>query len=119
MGNMLFNNFGIVGDMTWTGGSFNPGVDCTAGSVKSDMWQVFGNATIKKNAGNNSPSINPVPRLVPAGGIQANKTWTVFKQFPFNGVGKLTGDDPSVPQGWTLVPVLDNNGNKILYNVQS
>jgi hypothetical protein len=103
-----FSTFHVFGDVVWSHGIFRPGVDCRAGKTGADQWWVSGTMTIETNE--NSPRIEPEPRLVPAGQGIPQREWEVIRIIKQNE--KIDGNDPNVPQGWNVVPVYDANGVK-------
>jgi hypothetical protein len=107
---LVWGTFHVQGDVVWSGGVFNPGVDCRAGgSTLRNQWVISGTLTIPQGS---TAMITPVPQLVPQGQGTPQRIWEVIV-----ATGGVTGD-PGIPQGWNLLPVINAGGVKTGFRVE-
>ncbi len=104
--------FLVTGDVHWSGGHFNPGVNCEPNTPAGrNNWQITGTMTVDAMQPN-KPTINPVPQFLPAG-QQPIGTWSVISADKIEGNG-----DPGIPVGWFLLPEKDAGGVVRGYSVK-
>jgi hypothetical protein len=102
--------FRVEGDARWTGGVYNPGVDARPnGDTRCNLWEITGRLTINQSS---APTIHPVPQGVPQGGSTPQRIWKVID------AGDVQGDNPNIPQGWLLLPIIDPQGVKKGFKVE-
>lgn len=110
-----WGNFKVEGDVNWSGGQYNPGLDCAASSVANtaNRWIITGTLTIDSSRPV-KPIISPIPQFLPAG-QQASGTWDVItaNQVAF----KNPGNQPNIIPGWVLLPVVQPGGATTGYKV--
>jgi hypothetical protein len=95
--------FEVTGNASWSGGTYNPGIDCIPGDpAKHDTWTVVGILTIN-TAGASKPTINPVAQ---GGQPNSGNSWPNLII-----AGAVDGNlNLSFPAGWTLNPDVQPNG---------
>ena len=107
----------FVGDMDWNGGTYRPGIDCTRVGSRNQL-VVLGTLKVTVAANNpNNPRIEPNIQFLPPGQQQPIGTWDVITT-PAVGTGKLDGDNPTIPQGWTLLTESNANGVKTVWSIK-
>jgi hypothetical protein len=111
--------FRVDGDVLWSGGQFQPGINCDANAQAGDynQWLFTGTMTVD-TSGTSKPTIVPVPQF---GSPPTDKTWDVILADPNNANSKIVlkqgSTDPDVSAGWSLRPKIDG-GVKKGYGVQ-
>jgi hypothetical protein len=100
---LVWSQFKVDGNVYWFSGQYNPGLDCRpdAQANTGNKWVITGMLNIIPIPQISAPSIVPVPQFG-----QPSGTWDVIVM---DGMGaSVQGYAPEVPQGWTLLPVIQN-----------
>jgi hypothetical protein len=109
---LVWCTFKVQGDVFWSGGTYLPGVDGSAeGNMVSNLWFITGTLSIDASQPS-KPTIGPVPQYVPNGQQLPRWQWEVIT------ANNIQGDNPSIPPGWTLLPVIDSNGVKKKFRIE-
>jgi hypothetical protein len=112
---LTWGRFTVVGNVYWSGGQFNAGVDCKPGDpANANVWQIYGTLTVDTSR-TSLPTIAPIPQYLPQG-QKPKGLWDVITATAV--VNKPAGGNPSVLQGWTLRPTVNQQGVTTGYGVQ-
>ncbi len=103
--NTTYGKFKVVGDVTWSGGTYRPCIDTDG--VKANLWEVTGTLTVDMSDPIEAKRPLIEPGLAP--GQQYTGTWPVIEA---TGLGSIQGGPPRVPIGWNLLTTTDGGGVK-------
>jgi hypothetical protein len=110
---LAYGSFGVSGNVTWSGGTYMPGVDFTGFGIAANRWTILGTLTIPAM---NTASIQDVPQHVPpvnGNPPPAGKNWLILAAGRYannNGVPTVNKDnlgnqfklDTTQAAGWEL-----------------